>query len=208
MRYSTRLALAVLAAGCMLLALSGAAGANRLSLTNQSIRWTFAEYSDTNAGIRISCEVTLEGSLHSASFAKVSGALIGYVNRASVRSPCRGEWGDMHFLTETLPWHMRYHAFAGTLPAITSATVDLVGWAWNYPGLGMGPCLYRSTPENPARWILGRERNGAITSVTADSTIAVRLFSGELSCASTINYEGTGSMTVAGSSTLVTLTLI
>ena len=114
----------------------------------------------------------------------------------------------MRFLTETLPWHITYHAFAGTLPAITSATVDVVGWSWNYPGTGMQPCLYKSTTAGPARWILERERGGAITAVRADETITVPLFSGEVTCASTINYRGTGSMTVAGSSTLVTLTLI
>jgi len=208
MRDRIRFVLALCAASCLLLALGGTAGARNLSLSNQSIRWAFPEYSSTNAGITISCEVTLEGSFHTRTFAKVAGSLIGFITRAVVRPGCRGGWGDMRFLTETLPWHLRYASFSGTLPRVTSVTVDLVNWAWNYPGLG-ATCLYRSTAAEPARWIMNRETTtGTITSVRADESIAVPFFSGELACASSINYRGTGSMTLLGTSNAISVTLI
>lgn len=208
MRHRTRFAVGMVAAGFLLLALVGHASANRLSLSNQNIRWSFVEYSSTNAGITISCELTLEGSFHSRTITKVRGALVGFINRASVRPGCRGEWGDMRFLTETLPWHTRYVGFAGTLPNITSITLDVIGYSWSYPGLGMGPCLYRSTVEGPARWILARESRGAVTSVRADESIAVPLARGEGLCASSINYRGVGTVSLAGTTNAISITLI
>jgi hypothetical protein len=195
------------AAACLLLALSGSAGANRLSVNSQSMRWTFTEFSSNNAGINIRCAVTLEGSFHSRTIAKVRGALIGSINRASVRSGCAGEWGDMVFLAESLPWHLRYRSFAGTLPRITSVSTDIVGFAWSYPGLGRGPCLYRSTAERPAGFILNLGAEGGARSVTADPTTPVPLVSGLL-CAETINYAGTGAVTQVGSTSAVSVTLI
>jgi hypothetical protein len=207
MRQRMRFAVGLTAAACLLLAVAGSASANRLSLSNQSIRWTFLEYTSVNGGIRISCELTLEGSFHSRTFAKVRGALIGYINRASVRPGCRGEWGDMVFLSETLPWHVRYASFSGTLPRITSASVDIANWAWNYRGLSE-VCLYRSTSERPARWILNRGESGAVTSIRADETIAVPFFSGGPFCARSINYSGTGSVSLTGTTNAITVTLI
>lgn len=207
MRHRVRFVLAAIAAGCLLLAVGGPAGAGRLSLSNQSIRWTFAEYANRNGEITISCELTLEGSFHSRTFAKVREALLGSITRATVRTPCRGGWGDMRFLSETLPWHLRYAAFTGTLPRIASVAVDVTNWAWSYPGLS-GDCLYRSTVEAPARWIMNREAGGGITSVRADESIAVPRFAGGILCAPSINYSGTGRMTLQGTANAVSVTLI
>ena len=208
MRRRARFAVGLTAAACLLLGVSGSAGANRLSLSNQSIRWTWVEFSSNNAGIDIRCAVTLEGSFHSRTFTKVRGALVGFINRASVRPSCAGGWGDMRFLSETLPWHIRYRSFAGTLPRITAVTIDVVGFSWNYPGIGRGPCLYRSTAESPAGFILNRAETGAISSISADPTTAVPRFSGEITCNETINYSGSGAVSVTGTSTAISVSLI
>jgi hypothetical protein len=193
---------------CALLAATGLASASRLSVSNRNIRWTFARYTSNNAGIEISCELTLEGSFHSNTITKVRGTLIGHMNRTSVRSGCSGGWGDMRFLNESLPWHITYQSFSGSLPSITAVTVDVIGFSWNYRGLGGGTCLYRSTTAGPARWILNREAGGLITGVRADETIAVPFAGGEITCAESINYRGLGRVSLTGTTTAIRVTLI
>jgi hypothetical protein len=206
-RNGTRFAIGMIAAAYVLLALSGSATANRLSLSNRNIRWMYTEYTSTNnAGVSISCAVTFEGSFHSATLAKVRGALIGHLTRVTSRSGCSGG-GDIVFLAETLPWHLRYASFAGTLPNISSISVDVIGFAWRYPGFG-GTCLYRSTAEGPARFILNRGPEGGVRTVTADPTVGVPFVSGEFICPETINYRGTGTMSLLGTTNTITVTLI
>ena len=101
------------------------ASANQLSLSSRTFRVTWSSLQMTPNGFEpVRCPVTLEGSLHSSTFGKIGGALLGYVTRA-VSGTCTG--GTVTFLTGTLPWHVRYGSFAGVLPAISSLTLQLVG---------------------------------------------------------------------------------
>lgn len=209
MRHRRGLMLGLFAVVGLLAALGGQATANRLSLSNQSFRIMYREYSSNNGAVEIICSLTLEGSFHSRTLAKVRGGLIGYVTRAGTTHPCSGGYGDMTFLSETLPWHVHYLSFTGTLPRISAVTIDVVGWSWDYPEIGgVGVCLYRSTEAGPARFILNREAGGVVTSVGADPGITVPKFRGGILCAETINYRGTGSLSLLGTTTPIRITLI
>ncbi len=117
----SKVLLAALAATAILGALVGTASANNLSTNEQGFRivWTELNLTEAIFGIGVHCPVTLEGSFHTPTIRKVIGSLIGYVTRAAVRNEaCRG--GHATVLTETLPWHVTYEGFTGTLPRITS----------------------------------------------------------------------------------------
>jgi hypothetical protein len=145
--------LLVLAIVAGVLALDAAtAAANRIAFTNNRIRitWNALKFDENWAR----CRVTLEGSFHSATIQKVSRALIGYITRAFIR-PC--EVGSAWFLTgaegqaETLPWHVRYDSFTGTLPTIERLRLQIVGFSYKYTHLAPGEyCLFRSTEAAPA----------------------------------------------------------
>src|SRR3954465_5363475 len=68
------------------------ASATRLSTSNQNVRltWTSLEFA-VSSEIVLRCQVTLEGSFHTRTIAKVEGALIGAVTKAVFRQEtCTG----------------------------------------------------------------------------------------------------------------------
>ena len=70
-------------------------------------------------GVTVICEMFIGGSFHTATMAKVAGALIGYINSASVSAEC-----PARVLRETLPWHIRYRNFTGVLPNMASIGIS------------------------------------------------------------------------------------
>jgi hypothetical protein len=149
MRIHVRLLLAAIAASCLLASAITSASARRISMTEQGflVRWGFFIFS--SEGARVSCPVTLEGSFHSRTLSKVSGQLVGYVSRArfpGTAPPCRN--GIMLALTTTLPWHIQYNSFAGTLPGITRIRIGIVGVRLELEASGIS-CLMTTTQANP-----------------------------------------------------------
>ena len=149
--------ISVSAAVAVVLALAvGAASANRLSVSNSQFRFLMRSFELTSSQFEITCGVTLEGSFHSRTFAKVQGALVGFFSRASVDTPgCTG--GRMSVLAESLPWHVRYRSFSGTLPAISAVALDVVGFTLLFENTIAQVCLYRATEASPmrGRFVLG-----------------------------------------------------
>ncbi len=195
-----KLLLAASGATIVLAALVSGASANRLSQSSSTLRatWTSAEFGGGFGTVR--CSLTIESSLHSRTFTKTAGALAGYVTRASV-GPCAS--GSATILAATLPWHLRYASFTGTLPSISSITMNVIGVAFQIrePTFGI-TCLATSTTTEPAGGALNRESGGAATSVSLGGTI-------ETSCGIRGTLSGTsGAPTVAGATTRITLTLI
>jgi hypothetical protein len=93
------------------------------------------------------CRLTLEGSFHARSIAKVAGALIGYVNRATL-AECA--FLSTRLLTETLPWHVRYRLFSGVLPNIATLSTSVIGLSMSVTEpMFRTTCLGRSTAEEP-----------------------------------------------------------
>jgi hypothetical protein len=142
-----KLLLATLGAAALLCAAAGAASARNFSLSTQTLRATWRELEvSEQLGVTVRCQLTLEGSFHARTHAKVAGSLIGYVNRAVLGGCPIFEW---RLLTETLPWHLRYRQFTGPLPSILSYSMDLVGFALRIRDSLGRSCLGTSTATEP-----------------------------------------------------------
>jgi hypothetical protein len=191
--------LAVAGATVLLAALVSGASAGRLSTSSQQLKATFVRLDFTGGFGTIECEITVEGSFHQRTIVKTAGTLTGFITRAALRSPCRR--GEATLLTETLPWHIQYSGFAGTLPSITSIRASIVGVAFRIrePSFGV-TCLARSTAEAPGTATFNREAGGVLTSMTVGGAIPCSSFSG--------SFSGTSSSFDNGSGTRITVTLI
>jgi hypothetical protein len=148
------------------------AHAIKLSVSETGFRATWAPVRFTLESRSINCNLTLEGSFHSRVIGKVERALVGYVARAAVGS-CTG--GTATVLTETLPWHVQYASFAGTLPNITSMKLRLIGASIRLALAEFRefPCLGRTETNSPAVLIANRNEAGTITNLRWDETAGI-----------------------------------
>ncbi len=201
-------ALAALGAALTLAAAVGSASANRLSYSETRFRiiWTSLTFSGSGGGFVITCPVTLEGSFHSATLAKVREAQVASITRATVNNE-RCTEGQATILGESLPWTVTYQSFGGTLPTIASVRHDLIGAAFQIEaGLGV-ICLARSSSTFPAAGEAAREAGGAITSLTPDGSLAIPVTG--TACPTSGIFSGAGEVFVQGSAERrVRLTLI
>jgi hypothetical protein len=194
----SKLLLAALAASALLSAFAGSSSARSFSTSSQTFRTLFTRLKFSGAFGNITCGVQVEGSLHSRTIAKVAGSLIGYITAATLLACSEG---TATILRETLPWHLRYESFSGTLPVISWIHIIIIGWSWRIRE-PLATCLGTSTAERPAKiWII-RESGGALTSDEIGGTIPT-------SC----GIEGSFSserapVTVLNSTTRITVTLI
>jgi hypothetical protein len=188
-----KLLLAALIAASTLATAIGSAGARRLALSENHIRavWEGAEEAtvrDAGGFFIIECDLTIEGSFHSRTLSKVSGQLIGFITVAEAPHICEpgGELGEIAILNgfepdetgepvevNSLPWHIRYDSFKGTLPNVTGIRVQIIGagvLAWNE----VAGCLYRSTAARPAFAIL-EVVAGTITTMRWEEVFSIPL---------------------------------
>lgn len=119
--------ISVLGATVLLSALVSSASARNLSVSSQTIKASFSRVSFSGGFGITECIVSLEGSLHTRTTAKVEGSLIGFINRASLGACSRG---TATILQASLPWHVKYVGFAGTLPNITQLYTEVTGSAF------------------------------------------------------------------------------
>ncbi len=172
MTLTFRALLIAIATTLMLAASVGIASANALSVDEVDFRLSWTNLTIDSAGVDIECAVTLRGSFHDSSFAKSSRALVGSITHAIVNEgSCVG--GVVDPLEETLPWHVTYTGFGGSLPGISSLTVDIVGWAMFTDSTA--DCLWLTTSAEPLRGIANIEGSGTITSFNADETRSIDL---------------------------------
>jgi hypothetical protein len=132
----------------------------------------------------LECEVVFTVSLH-RSIAKSAGALAGAVNEWSARN-CR--YGTVILLSASLPWHITYVSFTGTLPSISSLRLQINNMSLLVNAFGgFARCLYSGNIQLTSR-------GSPITEFRIDETIgfplAVRL-SGSAICPETVNVNGT-----------------
>jgi hypothetical protein len=211
-----KVALAALGAAFVLSSAVGVASAGRLSISNRSFRATWAPIKYQGGEIDVDCNVTIEGSFHSTTIAKVAGTLMGHVTRATVARPCTG--GSWYYLngvevlrgvtiSNTLPWHIRYRSFTGTLPNIQKIGFDIVDYSFLIETPFIPGCLYRSTAARPIQWNLVREGGGLIVSVEEPAT-QIPLREGGFGCPAEITFSGTGRFALLGTTTAIRATLI
>jgi len=199
-----RMLFALLGATILLGALVGAASARNFSVSNQSLRGTFSSVEiEGGAWGIVRCRITVEGSFHSRTAAKVLGTLMGYITRVAL-GPCAT--GTATALTETLPWHVKYSGFQGGLPQINSIIAHIIGSSWRVREAGGINCLGRSTASEPSIAIFHRS---TATHEITEAGISGRIRTGSecFGIAGTFHSDS-GSVTLLGSTTRITLSLI
>jgi len=188
---------AAVGASVLLGALVTSASAGRISISSQRFRagWSALNYSGGFGTIE--CEVSVEGSFHSRSITKTAGSLVGYITTATVNRCARG---GATVLRETLPWHVQYESFSGTLPNITSINTRAIGISFmiREPTFGV-TCLARTSATNPATGAFNLSA-GVVTLVGAGGTFPCGSFSG--------SYSGNSSSVGTPEGTRITVTLI
>jgi hypothetical protein len=207
MRIHAKLTLAALAAAILLAAAVGTASANRISLSNRNIRVAFNPliFTSSPEGTTISCPVTIEGSFHSATLAKVANALVGFISRASVGKPsCTSEPSGYDALVDqsSLPWHIRYVSFSGTLPLFTAVRLSLHTPRFILLGPFGVTCTYAGAMQGEAR------RGGTSTELSANSSPSIPLTAGGFLCPPAGRLSGQARVTLLGTNTDITIRLI
>jgi hypothetical protein len=213
MRTRSKLLLTALTAALVMAATVGTASARNLSISEQRFRavWTPLEFTAIGGLIRVRCNVTLTGSFHYRSIVKSRGALIGFVTSAALTRPCTG--GEAWILngseraTNTLPWHVQYDSFRGTLPRLEGVRLALVGASFLL--IASSQCLFASTAASPAFGIININAEGRATSLTADNSSQIPLretLSGI--CPASGSFAGTTSSLTDGEGGVPTVRLI
>jgi hypothetical protein len=217
MHTRTKLVLGALAAAMLLAFAVGTASANRLSISERNflIRWAPLTLAST-AGSSIRCSVTLDGSFHSSTITKTTGLLIGYITTATIagtsgngrEAVCTG--GTATVLRETLPWHVQYNGFTGTLPRITGVNLLLIGASFRVDPEGSfePACLARTEALHPSRGIAELNAGGEIRNLRPDETALIPL-SGGFGCSiAEGSFSGPSTVQNAANTANITIRLI
>ena len=206
MRTIARTSTAVLAAALLLAAAVSSASARSLSVSNQNIRVTWASLEEVG-GITIRCRVTMEGSFHSRTIVKAARTLTGAITRATVdEANCTN--GTERPRNETLPWHLTYEGFAGTLPNINAVFLLLSRFRFSLNVPGICTADYGIATDN----ITTRANVNASGEITTLEPVSGRnrltLHSGTPFCPGSRTFAGSGTVTLLGTTTRIRVTLI
>jgi len=192
----SKLLLAVVGATVLLGGLVSSASARNLSVSEQRATALWTRWNFSGGFGTIECEVKLSRSFHTRTFTKTVNSLIGYVTEGTILRCTRG---GITINQASLPWHLRYRSFTGTLPAITgrSETVTGAEWTIREPTFGV-TCTVR------------RESSSMIVSYTlSGGTITSAALSGESPCGGfTGRTEGSTTNVTNGAGARITVTLI
>jgi hypothetical protein len=206
-----RLLLAALAATLCMGLTVGMASANKLSVSSRNFRmtWSSMEFRGSEGTTLIRCPVTFEGSFHSSTIAKVASSLVGHISRAPLASAActTGAAEGVTLDAETLPWHVTYESFAGTLPNITRANLGFHKRQERIRVLGF-VCLYQPAAAG-VQDSLSVGAGGAITSTTLGSAgLLLKIQGPTPPCPQEQTDIGISNFTVQGSTTSISIRLI
>ena len=206
MRTFARTSTVVLAAALLLAAAVSTASAGSLSVANQTIRVTWSSL-EAVGPINVRCRVTLEGSFHSRTIVKVARTLTGAITRATIdEANCTN--GNESPRNETLPWHLTYEGFAGTLPNITTVFLLLSRMRFRLMAPGICTSDYGIATDN----ITSRASLNASREITELEPVAGRnrlmLHSGTAFCPPSRTLLGRATVTLLGTTTRIRVTLI
>lgn len=216
---SHRYVLSALLAAVVLAAAVGAASASRLSTSSQSTKIVWSGLTFTGGGQAITCPVTLEGTLHESSIAKIRRSLIGFITRARASRPCTNGTAWVYngsesnevlggTLSNSLPWHITYEGFTGPLPNITEIHLLLIRARFLVRATLLGIpalCNYTTTLEHPAEGWLRFGRGGVVSSLRPNERVNIPSETGGVCPEGAFSVEGT---VTNGSGGNVTITLI
>ena len=208
---ATHIALAALLSTAALGLIVGTATAGRLSVSNQNFRatWTSLEFETASRLGRVLCPTTFEGSFHNGTIVKTLGNLVGYITRAAMGGPETCIGGETTILTETLPWHITYNGFNGTLPTITGTKFNLIRVAFVvHIASANTTCLAASTAERPMRGTVNINGSGEALTLTPERSAQIPLTGGICALTRGVMLEDPGTVTVLGSASVITVTLI
>jgi hypothetical protein len=209
MHTRSKLLLAGFAAALMLTMAVTSATANRLSTTSRTFRVVWNPLTiGTTSGIAgpIRCPLTIEGSFHSATIRKTAGALIGYVTRGTtVAAACRN--GTMTINQGALPWHVRYRAFNGTLPTFEGVQLAFVGFEFRLNAGGLN-CTTATTAAEPLVTTALTNATGAIIGMRVEERFTIPLEGAFCGFGGRGAFSGTGTTTVLGATTAISIRLI
>jgi hypothetical protein len=207
MRRRTRIIIGCLTVALALAAAVNTATARRIEISEQRFLMLFTEVTFEAGGISIVCPVTVEGSFHSRTIAKVSGQLIGYVTEAIFQHPCRQNNFWALNGTEviqgvrspnTLPWHILYLNFGGVLPRISEIEVAIIGSKVRAEAAGV-LCLYATTST---QWVEGQIRveEGRVTRLRVNEEKGAPLFESQsgVLCPASYFQKGEGIIATQG----------
>lgn len=200
MRTRSKLALIGLGATLLMAFAIGTASARNLSISNQNIRMTFNNIELGIEGVSTtSCHVTLEGSFHSRTLPKTPETLVGLLTRVA-----NGSCNNPVTILGTLPWHIRYTGFSGTLPNITLIIARAIGASFQVePGLGIR-CLMRNNLQFRA---IRNTASGELSGIEIP-TQEVSLTGAFCPATGALASNGNGSIMLLGATTRLTVTLI
>jgi hypothetical protein len=182
--------------------------ARRLEFSNQRLRmtWNPLNFSNAGRGFSTNCPVTLEGSFHSRTLSKVSGSLVGYVTRTYVdRANCAPNLiffasGMPESEINTLPWHVRYDSFSGTLPLITEIKLQVIDFRPEIE-LNSTICRFKSTAARPLYLLVTITETGRLEKVLPTTATIPFNEGNPLLCPPEIAISGRGSITLLASAT-------
>jgi hypothetical protein len=206
MHARSRLLLAGLLAALVLTIGVGSSSARRFSLSHSDFRVVYTPLEFISGVSTVRCNLTLEGSFHSRTIAKVAHLLAGHITRAQLGT-CTG--GSAALLTASLPWHRTYETFWGTLPNITELTFLVVGMSISLQPSGSLNCLFRTTTTDPGLFS-EHISGGVITEATMDPSAEIPLTGSGGFCAfgGEKHIGGTGVVTRLGTNNAITVTLL
>jgi hypothetical protein len=198
-----KLLLASVGATVLLGALVSSASARNFEVSNQRLRAIFTNVEFHLPGATTRCPLTIEGSLHTRTMAKVIGSLIGYITRVDL-GVCAA--GTATVLTSTLPWHVSYSGFTGILPEITSIITHVIGASWRVRESGGIACLARSSATEP---VIGNYHRDPATHQLHSAEIRGTIRTGiECFGISGSFRSDRGSVSLSGANTLIFVSLI
>ncbi len=173
MRNRARAALAALAAAASLAAFASTASANDLLGNEVEMYFDWEELTFEAGGFEVTCPVTFLNDLHSLFIEKTYGLLVGFVDHAQVAAAeCAG--GGLTFQAGTLPWHLTYKSFTGTLPTPTQVTFLLRRMGFTVSSGGI-TCLGVTDAADSMDLILDLNPEGRVLSVTVDPDFVINI---------------------------------
>jgi len=193
-----KLLLTVVGATVLLGALVSSASARNFSLSEQSGTALWRSLRFAGGFETIECEVRISGSFHTRTMTKTVGSLVGYVTEGTILRCSRG---SATINRGSLPWHIRYRSFTGTLPNITgvSATTTGVEYTIREPIFGVTCTVRRETSSTIGSFTIS---GGTITRSDTSGSSPCGSFTGTLS-----GGETNVTTTLTGT-TRITITLI